>query len=79
MFILILLQPTNDSNVSDLSTPMYFVRHNSLVLMGFSGATGCLAALSFKAFQANACEKCLKIGGDTYDKNETRVMRVVSK
>lgn len=53
------------THVRDLSTPMYFVRHNSLVLMGFSGATGYLAALSIKVFQASACEKCLNIGGHT--------------
>lgn len=54
-----------------LSAPMYFVRHDSAVLMGFSGALRCLADLSARAFQTNACQKRLKTGGGggTYDKN----------
>lgn len=62
IFILLLLQLTHGSNVKDLSAPMYFVRHNSMVLMEFSGALGCLASLSTKTFQTNACEKYLKVG-----------------
>lgn len=69
---MMLTSPTtyHGCNVEDLSTPMYFVRHDSVVLTGFSGALGCLVALSTKTSETNACEKCLKVGGDTYDKNE---------
>lgn len=49
-----------------LSAPMYFVRPGFAVLMGFSGALRCLAALSAKAFQTNAYEKRLQIGGEVH-------------
>lgn len=55
--------------MADLSPPVYLVRHNSVVRLGFLDALGYLAAFSTKTFQTNACEKCFKIGGDTYDKN----------
>ena len=69
MFILLFLHLTHGSNVGDLSAPVSFVRRSSVVLMGFSGALGCSAAVSANAFQTNACEKWLKTGGDTRGEN----------
>lgn len=54
IFILLYLRVTN---VEDLFTPMYFVRHNFMVLMGFSGALVCLVAHFNKTFQTTVVLK----------------------
>lgn len=69
IFILLPLQLVRGFNVADLSPPMYFVRHNSVVHLGL----GCLAAFSTKTFQTNAYQKCFKIGGDTLTKMSNEV------
>lgn len=73
IFILLPLQLVRGFNVADLSPSMYFVRHNSVVHLGFSDALGCLAAFSTKTFQTNAYQKCFKIGGDTLTKMSNEV------